>query len=123
MNNRPIEKIKVHIAKLRKKAGLTQAQLAKKLGVTENTIANWEKGRSGTEWVVRVIKMCEILKCNANELIEIEVVETKNFDKESIEEMIGELQKLLIHFEPNSEKSSLSIDKKCRKTSSKVEAS
>lgn len=39
-----IEKVPLHIA--RKLAGLTQAELAKALGVGESTILNWEKGRT-----------------------------------------------------------------------------
>lgn len=34
------------LKELRKKAGLTQAQLAEKLEVTENTIQNWENGKT-----------------------------------------------------------------------------
>ncbi|MBW4606740.1 MAG: helix-turn-helix domain-containing protein [Hassallia sp. WJT32-NPBG1] len=38
-------KPRLKIVVLRKKAGLTQKQLAEKLGVTVDTIANWEPGR------------------------------------------------------------------------------
>jgi transcriptional regulator with XRE-family HTH domain len=58
------------IAGLREKAGLTQAQLAVLIGVTSNTIQNWETGKSGVEQIERFLKLCEVLGCNLNDLIE-----------------------------------------------------
>ncbi len=58
------------IAQLRKQKNWTQLELSRKLGVTENTIANWEKGRSGVEWIERIIKLCEIFGCNPKDLID-----------------------------------------------------
>lgn len=63
---RPISKV----ANLRDEAGLTQLELAQKVGVTETTIANWEKGRSGTDWFERVIRLCDALHCSAKDLLE-----------------------------------------------------
>ncbi|MFN6528328.1 helix-turn-helix transcriptional regulator [Nostoc sp. ChiSLP03a] len=57
------------IAELRERAGLTQHQLSQKVGVTETTIANWEKGRSGLECIEKVLKLCETLNCQVADLI------------------------------------------------------
>jgi transcriptional regulator with XRE-family HTH domain len=57
------------IDSLREKKGLTQIELARKVGVTETTIANWEKGRSGIEWIDRLIRLCNALDCQAEELL------------------------------------------------------
>ena len=57
------------IAALRGKAGLTQLELSRRIGVTETTVANWEKGRSGLEWFDRVIKLCWELNCVPEDLI------------------------------------------------------
>ncbi|MGL5877237.1 MAG: helix-turn-helix transcriptional regulator [Xenococcaceae cyanobacterium] len=57
------------ISKLREKAGLTQRELALKVGVTETTIRNYEKGRSILEWIERVARLCEILQCEPKDLI------------------------------------------------------
>ena len=69
------------IGKLREKAGLTQRELSFRIGVTENTIQNWEKGRSVVEQIARMIKLCQELDCNLEDLIE-EVLDTDS--KESV---------------------------------------
>jgi transcriptional regulator with XRE-family HTH domain len=58
-----------NIAELREKAGLTQRELSSILGVTETTIANWERGRSGLDWIERLIKLCRALDCNLEDLV------------------------------------------------------
>jgi transcriptional regulator with XRE-family HTH domain len=63
---RPVSKI----AELREQAGLTQLDISRSVGVTESTIANWEKGRSGIEWIEKLIKLCRILNCQLEDLIE-----------------------------------------------------
>lgn len=56
------------IRELREKRGLSQRRLAQALDLTENTIANWENGRTGLDWFERVAKLCEALECSPNEL-------------------------------------------------------
>jgi DNA-binding XRE family transcriptional regulator len=54
---------------LRKRAGVTQKNVADALQVTEQTIRNWEKGRAEAElqlWQVKAL--CEVLNCSLNEL-------------------------------------------------------
>jgi transcriptional regulator with XRE-family HTH domain/mannose-6-phosphate isomerase-like protein (cupin superfamily) len=55
------------IAKLRERAGLTQSELADLIGVSENTIANWEKG-GATKWIHNLKKLCKALKCSLGDL-------------------------------------------------------
>ena len=64
------ERARPRIACLRERAGLTQLELSRRVGVTENTIQNWESGRAGLEQIGRVIKFCEALNCNPEDLIE-----------------------------------------------------
>ena len=60
------------IGELREKQGLTQRQIAIELGVTETTVANWERGRSGLDWIDRLHRLCKLLDCDLDELIEYE---------------------------------------------------
>lgn len=64
------EKPKPRIALLREKAGLTQLELSRLVGVTESTIQNWESGRTGTDHIERIIRFCKALNCQVEELIE-----------------------------------------------------
>lgn len=57
------------IKELREKQGLSQRRLAQALDITENTVANWENGRTGLEWFERVAKLCRALNCTPDELI------------------------------------------------------
>ncbi|ARV59339.1 transcriptional regulator [Nostocales cyanobacterium HT-58-2] len=64
------QKAKPRIAVLREKAGLTQLELSRLVGVTESTIQNWESGRTGTEHIERIIRFCKALNCQVEDLIE-----------------------------------------------------
>ncbi|MGB3614678.1 MAG: XRE family transcriptional regulator [Elainellaceae cyanobacterium] len=55
------------ITQLREKSGLTQAELAESIGVSENTIANWEKGKA-SKWIRQLHKLCQILNCTLEDL-------------------------------------------------------
>jgi transcriptional regulator with XRE-family HTH domain len=57
------------IAELRESKQLTQLELANQVGVTETTIANWERGRSGVEWLDRLIRLCSALECTPEDLL------------------------------------------------------
>jgi transcriptional regulator with XRE-family HTH domain len=75
-------KPKPRIALLREKAGLTQLELSRLVGVTESTIQNWESGRTGTEHIERIIRFCKALNCQVDDLIE--------YLSESLEEPVAQ---------------------------------
>ena len=58
----------IYLRDYRKRSNLTQAELAEKMGVHENTIRRWETGdfepRSND-----LLKLCEILGCTETELL------------------------------------------------------
>lgn len=62
-------KPKSRVASLREKAGLTQVQLAVLVGVTPNTIQNWEKD-SGLDQLERYLKLAEVFGCQVSDLVE-----------------------------------------------------
>lgn len=53
---------------LRKDLGLTQKQVAEKLGVVESCYANWEQGRTEPS-IVMLRRLSEIFKVSIDELI------------------------------------------------------
>jgi|GEM_PF-4170768 len=55
------------IAILREQSGLTQVELAKQVDVSENTIANWEKGKA-SKWIHNLNKLCKVLGCTLEDL-------------------------------------------------------
>ncbi len=59
-----------NIGRFREQKHLTQRDLSQLIGVTENTIANWEKGRSGLDLIWKLIKLCNILGCDLGDLLE-----------------------------------------------------
>ena len=81
----PAASMTSNIAALREQAGLTQRDIAQELGVTETTIANWERGRSGLDWIDRLIRLCQVLDCDLTDLIIYE--EEEHDDEPSFEEL------------------------------------
>ena len=91
-------KPKPRIALLREKAGLTQLELSRLVGVTESTIQNWESGRTGTDHIQRIIKFCKALNCKVEDLIEpqetpSEEATTKPASLHEIHNLLGTDQK------------------------------
>ena len=74
-------KIGKFIADCRKKQGLTQMQLAEKLGITDRPVSKWENGRSLPDSSL-MLELCEILKITVNDLLCGEVVKMENYNKE-----------------------------------------
>jgi transcriptional regulator with XRE-family HTH domain len=60
------------IAELRKKAGLTQRQLADAVGVDPSTIRNWERNRAFIETLAKVSRLCDVLECETSDLYQTE---------------------------------------------------
>ncbi|MCH5314567.1 MAG: helix-turn-helix transcriptional regulator [Eubacterium sp.] len=56
------------IKELRKKSGMTQMDLAKKLGVTKGTISTWETGSRSPNYDV-VDQMCEMFRASMDYLM------------------------------------------------------
>ena len=75
-------KIGQFIALRRKAAGLTQNQLAEKLGITDRAVSKWENGRSLPDSSI-MLELCGILGVTVNDLLSGEVVTMDNYNKET----------------------------------------
>ena len=84
-------KIGKFIAEHRKKQGLTQMQLAEKLGITDKAVSKWERGIAMPDSSI-MLELCAILSVTVNDLLSGEVVTMENYDKK-MEEKLLELVK------------------------------
>ena len=73
-------KIGRFIADCRKTQGLTQIQLAEKLGITDKAISKWERGISMPDTSL-MLGLCDILKISVNELLSGEKINMENNDQ------------------------------------------
>ena len=74
-------KIGRFIADCRKKANLTQMQLAEKLNITDRAISKWETGKSLPDSSI-MLELCDVLGISVNDLLSGEVVTMENYNKE-----------------------------------------
>lgn len=65
------------IADCRKSAGLTQVQLAEKLGITDKAVSKWERGVAMPDTSI-MLDLCDILCINVNELLSGERINMEN---------------------------------------------
>ena len=64
------------IAELRKKNGMTQADLAEKLGITDKAVSKWERNLSCPD-ITTIPRISEIFGVSVDELMQCERVEGK----------------------------------------------
>ena len=74
-------KIGKFIAVCRKKAGLTQMQLADKFGITDRAVSKWETGKALPDSSI-MLELCDVLNITVNDLLSGEVVTMENYNKE-----------------------------------------
>ena len=84
-------KIGRFIAERRRLQGLTQAQLAEKLNITDRAVSKWETGRSLPDATL-MLALCEILGISVNELLSGEKVTMEN-NQEKNEQLLLEMAK------------------------------
>ena len=78
-------KIGKFIAASRKTAGLTQTQLAEKLGITDKAVSKWERGIAMPDSSI-MLELCKILDISVNELLigEKKSMENNNQNNEQL---------------------------------------
>lgn len=84
-------KIGKFIAECRKKNNLTQMQLAEKLNITDRAISKWENGKAMPDSSL-MLDLCENLKISVNDLLNGEIVEMENYNKEMEKQLLEIIQ-------------------------------
>ena len=74
-------KIGKFIAACRKKANLTQMQLAEILNITDRAVSKWETGKAMPDSSI-MLALCDILNISVNDLLSGEIVSVDNYNKE-----------------------------------------
>ena len=88
-------KIGRFIAECRKKANLTQMQLAEKLGITDKAVSKWERGVAMPDTSI-MLELCDILGISVNELLSGEKINMENNNQKNEQlllDMAKELEK------------------------------
>jgi len=81
-------KIGKYIAGKRKELGLTQKQVAEKLGMSDKSVSKWERGVCLPDVSV-YFELCQILGISINEFLAGEDIEQENLVKKSEENILG----------------------------------
>ena len=76
------KKIGSFIAARRKDNGLTQSQLAEKLGITDKAVSKWETGKSMPDLSL-FCPLCDLLHITLNELLSGEFISDENLKEKS----------------------------------------
>ena len=79
------------IAELRKTHGMTQLQLAEKLGISDKTVSRWECGKGMPELSI-LMPLCEVLEINVNELLSGEFLTQESYSQKAEENMLNLIQ-------------------------------
>ena len=75
-------KIGKFISEKRKACGLTQMQLADKLGITDRAVSKWETGKSLPDASI-MLELCSLLGITVNDLLNGEVVSMENYNEKT----------------------------------------
>ena len=83
-------KIGKFIAACRKEQGMTQAELAGRLGISDRAVSKWETGKSMPDSGI-MLELCELLNISVNELLSSERIMEESYNKHA-EDNLLELQ-------------------------------
>ena len=86
-DNMDLKKIGQYIQMKRKDLGLTQAELAEKLGMSNKSVSKWERGVCLPD-VSIYMELCEILGISLNEFIAGEDIEEDEIAQKSEENLV-----------------------------------
>ena len=86
-----MNRYKLMLKELRKSKGLTQDELAAKLGVTKQIVSNWEREITPIN-LEYAIKVANILECTLDELSGWEATKEQHENEKQIEALIAQLK-------------------------------
>lgn len=89
-----MEQVKIgrFIASKRKEQGLTQLQLAEKLGITDRAVSKWETGKSLPDASL-MPELCKLLEITINDLLCGEVVSVENYNEKAEKALLEMVKK------------------------------
>ena len=89
-----MEQVKIgkFIASKRKEQGLTQLQLAEKLGITDRAVSKWKTGKSLPDASL-MPELCKLLKITINDLLCGEVVSVENYNEKAEKALLEMVKK------------------------------
>lgn len=76
------------VAALRKERGMTQLELAEKMGVTDKAVSKWERDLSFPD-VSSIPKLAEIFGMSVDELMQVKANATENSSSDKIAEIVN----------------------------------
>lgn len=93
-----MEKFGERIRKLRQERGLTTHEMAEKLGISRNTLTNWERGTKEIYGIKLLEEMAEILEIPLKILLsgEKEISVENNPVIKNLSERVSRLEQILI---------------------------
>ena len=75
------------ISSLRKEKGMTQLELAEKMGVTDKAVTKWERDLSFPD-INSIPKLAEVFEISVDELMQVKTVTKENMNKNKINEIV-----------------------------------
>ena len=67
---------------LRKKKGLSQEELAEKLGVSRQSVSKWESNNTYPE-TDKIVQICNIFECTMDDLINDNITDVESIERKS----------------------------------------
>ena len=75
------------ISSLRKEKGMTQLELAEKMGVTDKAVSKWERDLSFPD-INSIPKLAEIFEISVDELMQVKTGTKENISKNKVDEIV-----------------------------------
>ena len=80
------------ISSLRKEKGMTQLELAEKMGVTDKAVSKWERDLSFPD-INSIPKLAEVFEISVDELMQVKTETRENMSKNKIDEIVDTVLK------------------------------